>query len=114
MSVGFGVYVGTEFLGLGRHRPPAGRLDTLLARSGQPQAGELLARSLDLGEGMAQKFERFALASRDRFFLCIEARDPIFDAAQARKFLDSLHPLSVAEVRPVASPHATNTSAAAV
>jgi Protein of unknown function (DUF3341) len=41
---------------------------------------------------------QFARASRDRFFLCIEARDPIFDAAQARKFLESLEPLSVAEV----------------
>ena len=30
---------------------------------------------------------RFALASRDRFFLCIEARDPQFDRAQTRQYL---------------------------
>jgi hypothetical protein len=33
---------------------------------------------------------RFALASRNRFFLCIEARDPRFDAGGTRTFLESL------------------------
>jgi hypothetical protein len=33
---------------------------------------------------------RFALASRNRFFLCIEARDRRFDAARTREFLESL------------------------
>jgi hypothetical protein len=32
---------------------------------------------------------RFALATRDRFFLCIEAEDPKFDAAATRRFLES-------------------------
>jgi hypothetical protein len=32
----------------------------------------------------------FALASRDRFFLCIEATDPRFDRAATRTFLESL------------------------
>jgi hypothetical protein len=41
---------------------------------------------------------RFARASRDRFFLCIEARDPIFDAMQVGAFLQTLHPLMVEEV----------------
>ena len=41
------------------------------------------------------EFER---ASQDRFFLCIEARDPKFDARQTREFLQSLNPLRVAEV----------------
>jgi len=39
---------------------------------------------------------QFARASRDRFFLAIEATDPKF--ADARGFLESLNPLSVAEV----------------
>ena len=33
---------------------------------------------------------RFALASRNRFFLCIEARDPKFDVNDTRQFLQSL------------------------
>jgi hypothetical protein len=41
---------------------------------------------------------RFALATRDRFFLCIEARDPLFDLGQTRQFLASLNPREVSEV----------------
>jgi hypothetical protein len=43
---------------------------------------------------------RFALASRDRFFLCIKARDPIFDREQTRKFLEALGPREVSEIEP--------------
>lgn len=41
------------------------------------------------------EFER---ASQDRFFLCIEANDPKFEAAATRRFLKSLKPLAVREV----------------
>jgi hypothetical protein len=41
------------------------------------------------------EFER---ASTDRFFLCIEARDPKFDPAATKQFLQSLQPSSVKEV----------------
>jgi hypothetical protein len=41
---------------------------------------------------------RFALASRDRFFLCIEARDPKFDREVTWKFLESLGAHGVYEV----------------
>lgn len=40
----------------------------------------------------------FLRASQDRFFLAIEARDPMYDPKETRKFLDSLEPLSVSEV----------------
>lgn len=44
--------------------------------------------------------ERFALASRDRFFLCIEAADPKFDIVDTVEFLRSLNPSSIHEVEP--------------
>jgi hypothetical protein len=42
----------------------------------------------------------FALASRDRFFLCIEATDPKFDREETQKFLEQFAPRSVSEVAP--------------
>ncbi len=42
--------------------------------------------------------ERFQLASKDRFFLCIEATDDQFDQAETRRFLESLKPLTVSSV----------------
>jgi len=41
---------------------------------------------------------RFALASRNRFFLCIEARDPKFDLEETRAFLETLGPREVTTV----------------
>ncbi len=40
----------------------------------------------------------FDRATRDRFFLCIEAADPQYNEASTRAFLNDLHPLSVEEV----------------
>ncbi len=40
----------------------------------------------------------FKRASLDRFFLCIEARDPKFDRVATREFLEGLHPSTVTEV----------------
>jgi len=41
---------------------------------------------------------RFALASHDRFFLCIEASDPKFDRVRTAQFLESLKAYAVSEV----------------
>jgi hypothetical protein len=41
---------------------------------------------------------RFEQASRDRFFLVIQARDPKFELKGVRDFLDSLHPREVTDV----------------
>ncbi len=41
----------------------------------------------------------FKLASRDRFFLCVQARDPLFNLDRTRQFLETLSP-KVYEVLP--------------
>lgn len=38
---------------------------------------------------------RFERASQDRFFLCIEATDPLFDLEKTKKFLESMNPYDV-------------------
>ncbi len=42
--------------------------------------------------------DRFELASRNRFFLCIESGDPKFDSDRTRKFLESVGSQGVYEV----------------
>jgi len=42
----------------------------------------------------------FELASRNRFFLCIESIDPKFDRSETKHFLESLKPHAVFDVEP--------------
>ena len=42
----------------------------------------------------------FELASRNRFFLCIESIDPKFDRGETKHFLESLKPHAVFDVEP--------------
>jgi hypothetical protein len=41
---------------------------------------------------------RFAMATRNRFFLCIEAVDPLFERHGTEKYLEELSPYGVMEV----------------
>lgn len=41
---------------------------------------------------------QFGMATRNRFFLCIETGDPKFDREGTRKFLESLRPIGVYDV----------------
>ncbi len=49
----------------------------------------------------------FALASRNRFFLCIQSDDPQYDPAKVREFLEGLAPKLVSEVATSAGGEAT-------
>ena len=42
--------------------------------------------------------DRFALATTDKFFLCIKSRDKNFDLAQTKAFLEGLNPHGVFEI----------------
>ena len=48
----------------------------------------------------------FALASRSRFFLCIQSIDPLFDLAATRRFLEETAPKEIAVV-PLTDPDVT-------
>jgi hypothetical protein len=37
----------------------------------------------------------FVMASRNRFFLCIQARDPMFDEVETRQFLEKFKPIAI-------------------
>ncbi len=40
----------------------------------------------------------FVLASRNRFFLCLQARDPLFEIESASRFLEEHHPKTISVV----------------
>ena len=46
----------------------------------------------------------FALASRNRFFLCLQARDPLFDVERSRRFLEERSARTISVVPDMSRP----------
>ena len=73
---------------------------TILFAAGAAVFGMLIMNGLPTPYHPVFNVPRFALASRDRFFLCIKARDPMFDVDLTRKFMLTLNPREVIDIEP--------------
>jgi len=71
---------------------------TILAAALSAMLGMVALNGLPMPYHPVFNVPRFALASRNRFFLCIEARDPKFDVERTRRFLETLEPREVTTV----------------
>ena len=71
---------------------------TILIAASAALLGMLALNGLPMPYHPVFNVERFALATRDRFFLCIEAVDPKFDRERTKAFLESLRPSMVSVV----------------
>jgi hypothetical protein len=71
---------------------------TVLFAAGATVLGMLGLNGLPMPYHPIFNAPRFALASRDRFFLCIEAKDPMFQLEKTSRFLATLGARVVSEV----------------
>ncbi|HSR52961.1 MAG TPA: DUF3341 domain-containing protein [Acidobacteriota bacterium] len=89
-------------------RPPASWISfipvtfemTILVASFAAVIGMIVLNGLPSPYHPVFNVRRFQYASRDRFFLVVEAQDQKFDLARTRSFLESLNPTGVYEVEP--------------
>ena len=77
--------------------PPAYELTILLAAF-TAVFGMLFLNGLPLPYHPVFNVPRFALASRDKFFLLIETKDPKFDYEETKSFMQNLNPQEVFDV----------------
>jgi hypothetical protein len=77
---------------------PVAFATTVLAAALSAVLGMLALNGLPMPYHPVFHVPRFELASRNLFFLCIEARDPRFDHEETRRFLESLGAREVSEV----------------
>ncbi|WP_422924302.1 DUF3341 domain-containing protein [Singulisphaera sp. PoT] len=71
---------------------------TILFASLTAVFGMLLLNGLPMPHHPVFNVRNFALASRNRFFLCIQADDPKFDRESTKQFLEGLGPKLVSEI----------------
>jgi hypothetical protein len=71
---------------------------TILAAALSAVLGMLALNGLPRPHHPVFNAPQFALATRNRFFLCVETADPLFDRARTSEFLRELSPYGVVEV----------------
>jgi hypothetical protein len=71
---------------------------TILLSALSAVMGMLALNGLPMPHHPVFNVDRFAHASRDRYYICIEASDPKFDKTATRAFLNGLRPHEVSDV----------------
>jgi hypothetical protein len=71
---------------------------TILLAALSAVMGMLALNGLPMPHHPVFNVDRFAHASRDRYYLCVDATDPKFETTTTRAFLQGLRPVEVSDV----------------